>query len=260
MKISAALEPASQLAMACQIAFLPTLRAVLQNPLLLLRPREIGRIFFTHVWAQMGPGSDENTRDIKQGLITANASGVVVDIGAGFGHTALHLDRTKVTKYVALEPNERMHAEIRRLAASAGFAEEDGTLLILPYGAGDTALITSALGGERTAGTLVAVLSLCSVPEPERALAGLVRDVLRPGGTFVFYEHVLSPREDVGWWQKAWTPIWSAAFDGCCLDRPTHVWVAAMDTWAEASVWGKPDDPEENLWWHRIGRFVKKAD
>ena len=170
----------------------------------------------------------------------------------------LYLDPTKVTKYIALEPNKLMHTEIRALAASKGFTEEAGTLLVVPYGAEDISLVLSALGGPRSVDTLISILTLCSIPEPERTLAALVEDVLKPGGTFLFYEHVLSPREDVAWWQRFWTPLWKCAFDGCCLDRPTHVWIGKMDAWEEASVWGKPDEPEEHLFWHRVGKFVKK--
>ena len=33
----------------------------------------------------------------------------------GHGHSAQYLDRTRVTKYVALEPNAAMHPEIRKI-------------------------------------------------------------------------------------------------------------------------------------------------
>ena len=170
----------------------------------------------------------------------------------------LYLDPIKVTKYVALEPNVLMHSEIRTLAATKGFTEDAGNLLMLPYGAEEISLIVSALGGSNTVDSMIAILTICSIPEPERTLEALVRDVLKPGGTFVFYEHVLSHRDDVAWWQRFWTPIWKVAFDGCRLDRPTDIWVQKMDVWKEASVWGKEGEEEEHLFWHRVGRFVKK--
>ena len=154
-----------------------------------------------------------------------------------------------------------MHDKIRSTAAQRGFTEAAGTLQIVPYGAEQTALIMSTLGGPHAVDTLVSILSLCSVPDPEPTLTALVRDVLRPGGTLLFYEHVLSPRADIAWWQRFWAPVWVYAMDGCRLDRPTHVWVEKMDAWAEGSVWGRPDlEPEEHLFWHRVGRFVKKTD
>ncbi|KAI0699517.1 S-adenosyl-L-methionine-dependent methyltransferase, partial [Cerioporus squamosus] len=258
MRISAAFAILQDLRLAFQAAFVPTVIAVLQSPLLIIHPREISRIFMSHVWKMFGNGVDENGRPVKEELIRANSHDVVLDIGAGHGHTALYLDPTKVTKYIALEPNALMHSEIRTLAATKGFTEAAGNLTILPYGAEQVSLIVSALGGPNTVDTMISILTLCSIPDPERTLEVLVRDVLRPGGTFVFYEHVLSHRDDVAWWQRFWTPVWKHAFDGCRLDRPTHVWVAKMDAWKEASVWGKDGEEEEHLFWHRVGRFVKK--
>ncbi|KAI0739629.1 hypothetical protein C8Q80DRAFT_1199847 [Daedaleopsis nitida] len=262
MKISKAFAIVEDLRLAVQAAFVPTVLAMLRSPLLIIRPHEVSRIFMSHVWKAFSDGIDQGGRPVKEELIRANAKGIVLDIGAGHGHTVLYLDRTKVTQYVALEPNALMHPQIRALAATHGFSEADGTLLVLPYGAEETALIRSALSGSGQDGdgadTLISVLTLCSVPAPERTLCALVGDVLRPGGTLLFYEHVLSPRADVAWWQRFWTPVWRLAFDGCCLDRATHVWIGKMDAWREGSVWGKEGEEEEHLFWHRTGRFVKK--
>ncbi|KAI0808181.1 hypothetical protein C8Q74DRAFT_1189721 [Fomes fomentarius] len=258
MKLSASLAVLDDLRLAFQAAFVPTVIAILKSPRLLIRPHEVSRIFMAHVWRAFGNGTDEGGRPVKEGLIRADASGVVLDIGAGHGHTVLYLDPTKVTKYVALEPNTLMHSEIRILAATKGFTQDAGTLLILPYGAEELSLVLSALGGAHTVDTLISILTLCTIPDPERTLTALVEHVLTPGGTFMFYEHVLSPRDDVAWWQRFWTPMWKHALDGCRLDRPTHVWVGKMDAWKEGSVWGKPDEPEEHLFWHRVGRFIKK--
>ncbi|PIL34024.1 hypothetical protein GSI_03732 [Ganoderma sinense ZZ0214-1] len=260
MKITAALSLLGQLKATIGTAFVPTLVGVLKNPLLVFRPHEISRIFMAHVWKLYGDGIDENARPTKQELLPGNCIGVVLDIGAGHGHTALYLDPTKVTKYVALEPNALMHDEIRSTAAKQGFTEAAGTLQIVPYGAEQTALIISALGGAHVVDTLVSILSLCSIPDPEPTLAALVRDVLKPGGTLLLYEHVLSPRPDVAWWQRFWSPVWVYMMDGCRMDRPTHIWVEKMDAWAEGSVWGEPDEPEEHLFWHQVGRFVKKTE
>ncbi|OSD00414.1 hypothetical protein PYCCODRAFT_1479292 [Trametes coccinea BRFM310] len=259
MKLSAAFSLLADLRFAIRAAFVPTLSAIFKSPLLLIRPSELSRIFMSHVWTVFGNGVDENARPVKQSLIPGNAYGVVLDLGAGHGHTLFYLDHSKVTKYVALEPNQLMHGEIRTLAASKGYTEDTGNLLILPYGAEEISLITSALGGRHTVDTIISILTICSIPEPERTMAALVDEVLRPGGTLLLYEHVLSPRPDVAWWQRFWTPLWARAFDGCRLDRPTHLWIANMDVWAEKEVWTKEGEPEEHLFWHQVGRFVKKA-
>ncbi|KAI0667412.1 hypothetical protein C8Q78DRAFT_1071854 [Trametes maxima] len=260
MKLAAAFGLLTDLRFAVQAAFIPTLRAVFSSPSLLLHPHKVSRIFMAHVWKVFGNGVDENARPVKESLIPTNAYGVVLDIGAGHGHTVNYLDPSKVTRYVALEPNQLMHPEIRKVAATKGFTEAAGNLTVIPYGAEEISLIVSALGGPRSVDTLISVLTICSVPNPEHTLTTLVQETLKPGGTLLMYEHVLSDRADVAWWQRFWTPLWSGAFDGCRLDRPTHVWLEKMDVWAEQRVWGKEGEEEEHLFWHRVGRFVKKAN
>ncbi len=189
-----------------------------------------------------------------------------------FATTVNYLDRQKVSKYVALEPNTLMHGEIRTLANRVGYTETDGTLVILSCGAENVASILATLAPDSQSppvDTLISILTMCSLPDPEPALKRLVRDVLKPGGTLLFYEHVLSPRPDVAWWQRFWSPIWQIPFDGCRLDRPTHVWIDEMRTaiadgtnisvWSDKQLWGKEGEPEEHLFWHRVGKYVKRT-
>ncbi|KAF4583956.1 hypothetical protein EYR40_002454 [Pleurotus pulmonarius] len=232
------------------------------SPSLLLKPTLVSRISMTFVWQLFGNALDENGREVKADLMTQSAHGLVLDLGAGHGHTANYLDRDKVTKYVALEPNTLMHPRIRETAKAAGFEEADGSLVILSCGAEDTESILSSVGA---VDTIVSVLTLCSVPSPELTITSLVRDVLKPGGVLLYFEHVRSPRDDVAWWQKLWTPLWQLAFGGCKLDRPTHVWIEdALNTegnriWKEGRRWGLKDEPEEHLWWHQVGKYVKMS-
>lgn len=196
-------------------------------------------------------------------------NGQLFIISQGFGHSIQYLDRTKVTRYVALEPNTRMHIGLRHTAETAGFHESDGSLVILSCGAEDIAQILTALGSPHPVNTIISILTLCSIPSPDRVMTSLVRDVLKPGGQVLFYEHVLSPRADVAWWQRFWTPLWGIFLDGCRLDCPTHLHIGQMryvdddgkeaSMWDGGETWGKPGEPEENLWWHQAGRFVKRA-
>lgn len=174
-----------------------------------------------------------------------------------------YLDHERVTKYIALEPNTHMHAELRKVAHEAGYAEEDQTLVILGCGAEDTETILSAHGGQQF-DTIISVLTLCTVPSPEQTISSLVHDVLKPGGEFLFYEHVLNPLQDVAWWQRFWAPFWAVVFDGCRIDRPTHLWFKNLrnqdgeTVWKpESKGWGKEAEPQVNLFWHQVGRYVK---
>ena len=88
---------------------------------------------------------------------------------AGFGLSIRYFDRTRVTRYIALEPNILMHNHIRAKANEAGFHESDGTLIILPFNAEDTQSILSSLSQEPV-DTILSVLTLCSIPDPQRTL------------------------------------------------------------------------------------------
>lgn len=61
--------------------------------------------------------------------------------------------------------------------------------------------------------------TLCSVPDPARALAE-IRRVLRPGGSLHFAEHGLAPSAKVARRQHRLTPLQRVIFGGCHLDRP----------------------------------------
>ena len=67
--------------------------------------------------------------------------------------------------------------------------------------------------------TVVATLVLCSVKDPGRVIAE-IRRVLRPGGRFLFLEHIGAP---MGTWtrraQGALDPLWKRVAGNCHLTR-----------------------------------------
>lgn len=262
----------SQLRIFAGWALWPTIKDVWRSPSLLLHPMVLRRTFFTHLWAVFSKFIDQGGQPVKQKLITPNAYGIVLDIGAGMraslitacalsaptghGHTATYLDRSKVTKYIALEPNARFHAEIRRIAGEGGFVEADGTLLILGTGGEDCAGIVRDVG---TGGvdTLISILSFCSVPHPDKSIRALVQNVLKPGGQLLSYEHVDSPVKSVRFMQTVLNPGWKTCFDGCNLGRPIFEWIRRAGEWVVVDEWSLEDENPENLFYHRVGRFVK---
>jgi hypothetical protein len=68
-----------------KLATRPFILALLSQPSLLLRPSQMSDLFFSILWGPMGDGIDANSAAIKTSLITLNASGIVLDIGAGLG-------------------------------------------------------------------------------------------------------------------------------------------------------------------------------
>jgi hypothetical protein len=152
-----------------------------------------------------------------------------------------------------------MHSEIRKKANAVGYTEDDGSLLLLAAGVENLSIILNYVK-PHSVNTIIAILTVCSLPQrphPSHTLEALCDGVLAPGGQFLFYEHVLSPIPSVARWQRFWTPIWSTLVDGCRLDRPSHEWIKQMNVWKEGETWGKDGEPDEHLFWHQAGRFIK---
>jgi ubiquinone/menaquinone biosynthesis C-methylase UbiE len=71
---------------------------------------------------------------------------------------------------------------------------------------------------DSTIDAAVSTWTLCSIPDPEKALRE-IRRVLRPGRRFHFVEHGLSPDDKVARWQDRLTPLQKVIAGGCHLNR-----------------------------------------
>lgn len=83
MKLSNALSPLTELRYAIGASLWPTILDVYHTPSLILHPAALSQVVMAHIWALYGNPTDEGGRPTKEGLITPNAHGVVLDIGAG---------------------------------------------------------------------------------------------------------------------------------------------------------------------------------
>lgn len=66
--------------------------------------------------------------------------------------------------------------------------------------------------------TVVVTWTLCSIPDPLRALQEMNR-VLKANGRLIFVEHGHSPDPGVARWQERLTPTWRRFTGGCHLNR-----------------------------------------
>lgn len=104
----------------------------------------------------------------------------VLEIGPGPGTNLAHLPEG--VAYLALEPNPFFRPHLREEARKRGLA-----LTLLPGRAEAIPLPGGSV--DLAVGTLV----LCSVANPEKAIEEVHR-VLRPGGAYLFLEHVAAPK------------------------------------------------------------------
>jgi SAM-dependent methyltransferase len=135
----------------------------------------------------------------RRAALLASVRGVVLEIGAGeganFGSLAAGI------RWVGAEPGRRLPSWPGRPVLAA-VAER----LPLRDGSVDAVVSTNVL---------------CSVRDQDRVLAE-VRRVLRPGGAFVFCEHVAAPGRPVTRLaQRIWAALAWRFDDGCRTGRPT---------------------------------------
>jgi len=144
----------------------------------------------------------------RKRALLGGLTGTVVEIGPGTGPNLRYYAKT--VRWIGIEPNPYMRAYLGREAARAGIAAEmrGGTV---------EAMACANDAADAVVGTLV----LCSVSDLRAALAEILR-VLKPGGRFVFVEHVAAePGTPLRQWQRRLRPCFHYLADGCNADRET---------------------------------------
>jgi ubiquinone/menaquinone biosynthesis C-methylase UbiE len=146
--------------------------------------------------------------------LLAPLEGSVLEIGAGTGANLPFFPPT-VTSLVLAEPDRHMRA--RLLAAIARSNRQIEVISApaerLPFPDGSFDAVVSAL-------------VLCSVGDQAIVLEE-VRRVLRPGGRFVFIEHVAATGSPRQLRQQRWVePVWKRLAGNCHLTRSTEQAIA----------------------------------
>jgi ubiquinone/menaquinone biosynthesis C-methylase UbiE len=147
-------------------------------------------------------GMAERRRDLL-----ASLTGDVLEIGGGTGaNLACYGDVTSLT---VTEPEPAMVKRLRRRAEDSGRQADivEAAAEELPF-------------PDASFDVVVSTLVLCTVRDPERALAE-IRRVLRPGGRLIFVEHVRSDTPRLARLQDRVNPVWKVFGAGCNCNRST---------------------------------------
>ncbi|TRX92052.1 hypothetical protein FHL15_007149 [Xylaria flabelliformis] len=188
--------------------------------------------------------------------------------GGGGGGTA----RTKITRVYGVEPNPAQHPALRRAVEDAGLQD---VYEIVPVGIEDLSSSSAAAAEDKTTkkkkwdgniepesvDCIVSVLCLCSIPDPERHIRELY-SLLRPGGRWYVYEHVLveyscvdissaillTSTRAIGFLNL----VWPHFIGGCEMCRQTE------KTLREAGPWAKIDlgQPPAEMWYHCLPHIL----
>lgn len=135
------------------------------------------------------------------------AYGDVLEIGFGSGLNLPFYQSRNVRKLFALEPSEGMR---RKAAAQVDATGIDVEFIDLP---GEEIPL-----GDASIDTVLMTYTLCTIPDPAAALAGM-RRVLKPGGQLVFCEHGAAPDAKVADWQNRLNRPWGRLAGGCNMNR-----------------------------------------
>jgi ubiquinone/menaquinone biosynthesis C-methylase UbiE len=141
-----------------------------------------------------------------RGEVVGEARGRVLEIGIGSGLNLPYYGRD-VESVIGLDPSQRLLEVAGQRAAKASMPVELllGSATAIPL---DDASID----------TVVMTWTLCSIPDPQAALAE-IRRVLKADGKLLFVEHGLAPEPSVERWQNRLTPVWRRIGGGCHLNR-----------------------------------------
>ena len=163
---------------------------------------------FAWMLARYGPKLEPHLARHKRRLFH-NLTGAILEIGPGAGANLPYFHARRV-HCIGIEPNPFLHDRLRKQAAAAGIEIDlrSGTAESIP-------------APDNSVDAVVSTLVLCSVSDPPRVLAE-VRRILKPGGTFVFIEHVAARSGTFQRrLQRCIRPLWRQLGDGCHPDRET---------------------------------------
>jgi len=144
----------------------------------------------------------------RKQVLFSGVQGNVLEIGPGTGVNLVYLPVG--IRWIGIEPNTYMHRYLRELGSKLGMNLDIrvGTAERLPV-------------PDNSMDVVISTQVLCSVTNPGEALREIER-VLKPGGHFVFLEHVAAaPGTTLRRWQRFVRPVSLLLGDGCHPDRET---------------------------------------
>jgi len=161
----------------------------------------------------------------------------ILDLGAGTGGDLRYLtsaDLGRRLEVLAVDPNVFAWTSAREQAKRLGLASDSGD------GAGSAGTLEFFQDVKEVPSESVSLVFahhvFCSVEDPE----GIIREVhrcLRPGGAFVFVEHVAAgPGSFLRTFQQLYRPVQQAFAGGCDPSRDTAVTIRLACKWSSLEV------------------------
>ncbi|KAM0695897.1 hypothetical protein Q7P36_004380 [Cladosporium allicinum] len=215
---------------------------------------KIRHAWFADFFSWFGPASKSLFAPSVSPLLS-QAKGLILDIGPGNGIWMHELAGAKsITKIYGVEPNTDFHGELKRAVKREGLAD-----VYEPVACGAQDL--EALGVVKgTVDTVVTVHVMCSVGKQAEEIASVLHSLLKPGGQWLVYEHVASPKMPAKLFQAAYSVVSGVLCDGCILTRNTEQIIRAAGEWESVTIGLDPREGYFECLPHVVGRLVKNAE
>lgn len=172
---------------------------------------EYGKSFYDRF---MHPLERNGLADARKNLIP-KAHGTVLEIGPGSGVNLRYYPFNQIKSLCLFDQRIQPILKSYPYPEAALIAFDTGTAESLPY-------------PDDHFDTVVACLVFCSVPNAVKGLKEIWR-VLKPGGSYLFIEHILSDQPILGPAMQAATPLWKLLAKGCHLNRQTDQSIESLD-------------------------------
>lgn len=222
---------------------------IITNPFLIFTsPSKFRSKWFENFWKVVGPkmAASPQQVDYVESLLS-RAKGTCLELGPGTGDQSHHFKANQITRMYGAEPNAFLHQTLVSKAAEAGLG---GKYIPLECGAQPESLLPAlkkagvlapnmqSLPPEGVFDAIIAVKSLCSAPKGQiHATMAILQALLRPGGEFLFFEHLQNERDTVTrifvWFVNL---CWPYLMGGCNLDGKLDKVVLGMGGWAEKNL------------------------
>ena len=171
------------------------------------------RVFARFYDASFTLGEWAGMRAMRTALLS-QARGRTLEIGGGTGLNLAHYPDA-LDELILSEPEPAMRERLQRKLDRSGRSAQ-----LLDVGAERLPLADSSID------TVVCTLVLCTVDDPQAALAEIAR-VLKSDGQLLLIEHVRSHSQRLARWQDRFERPWRAFAVGCRCNRDTAARVAA---------------------------------
>ncbi|KAJ5133921.1 hypothetical protein N7476_002858 [Penicillium atrosanguineum] len=211
-----------------------------------VREAAVAKLFITH---SDGFIAYENTTVVPS--LVRSAQGRILELGPGPGNQIQRFVPSLVDFIYAVDPNPNYGDTIAAKVKKLGLQDK---YKLLACGVEDSDILIMEGITEGSMDTVLSIQVLCSVKDVKSVMRAVWK-LLKPGGSFVFWEHERNRDTATAITQACLNPAWSGLV-GCCLNRDIKADILAAGEWENPGEIEVADEPYSCL--PRISGVLKK--